>query len=118
MLTNMQTKCTWNPRYYDMIRRNFHIRAAARLSDMLRNARVRYERKRTRPHWIGEPLMAQLVDYWASAEFKEKFEKAKKNRASEKGGCIHTGGCISNAEHARRLVKIIILLLFVCGYII
>jgi hypothetical protein len=111
VLTNMQVKCTWNPRYYDRIRRNFHIRASARLSDMLRHTRLRYEAVGKRPYWIGEPLMRQLVDYWGSAEFKMKSEKAKKNRASEKGGCIHTGGCISAAEHARRLVKIITLLI-------
>jgi len=107
MLTKMQAKCTWNARFNDIMRRNFHIRVAARLSDMLRNARVRYEEKRKRSHWIGKELMAQLVDYWESEEFKAKSEKAKKNQASKKGGCIHTGGCISNGEHAERLVKLI-----------
>ncbi|XP_039691036.1 uncharacterized protein [Medicago truncatula] len=100
-----EMKCTWNPRYYAQIRRNFHIRASARLSDMLRHVRLRHETAGKRPYWIGEPLMRQLVDYWGSPEFKAKSEKAKKNRASEKGGCIHTGGCISTAEHARRLAK-------------
>ncbi|XP_039685709.1 uncharacterized protein [Medicago truncatula] len=95
-----EMKCTWNPRYYAQIRRNFHIRASARLSDMLRHVRLRHETAGKRPYWIGEPLMRQLVDYWGSPEFKAKSEKAKKNRASEKGGCIHTGGCISTAEHA------------------
>src|SRR4030042_3898909 len=101
----MQEKCTWNFRYEERIRRNFHIRVVARLFDMLRNARVRFERRRSRPHWIGPDLMKELVAYWGTDEFKVKSEKAKKNRASEKGGCIHTGGCISNTEHASRLVK-------------
>jgi len=111
MLTNMQTKCTWNPRYYDWIRRNFHIRASARLSHMLRHARLRHESAGKTPNWIGPQLMKQLVDYWGSSEFQQKLDKAKKNTTSEKGGCVHTGGCISAAEHAPRLEKIITLLI-------
>lgn len=61
-------------------------------------------RKKKWPHWIGPPIFDWLVGYWATQEFKAKSEKAKKNRASEKGGCIHTGGCLSNGEHAERLV--------------
>jgi len=103
----MQGKCSWDARYHDIVRRNFHIRAFAHFSDLLRRARIWFEETRKRPHWIGPPIFDDLVKYWASQEFKEKSEKAKKNRASEKGGCIHTGGCLSNREHAERLVKII-----------
>jgi hypothetical protein len=107
MVTKMQAKCTWDYRLNAIMRRNFHIRMAARLSDMLRKARVRYAEKKKRPHWIGKELMAELADYLAGEDFKAKSEQAKKNRASEKGGCIHTGGCLSNGEHAERLVKTI-----------
>jgi hypothetical protein len=108
----MQTKCSWEAVYNDIMKRNFHIRAAARFSDLLRRARMRFEETRKRPHWIGPPIFAELVKYWASEAFKEKSNKAKKNRASEKGGCIHTGGCLSNGEHAERMVKIIYVYLF------
>jgi len=108
----MQGKCSWVAAYQDIMRRNFHIRAAARFSDLLRRARIRFEESGKRPHWIGPPIFDELVKYWASAEFKEKSQKAKLNRASEKGGCIHTGGCLSNGEHAERMVKIINFYLF------
>jgi hypothetical protein len=108
----MQCKCSWEAGYQDIMRRNFHIRAAARFSDLLRRARIRFAETKKRPHWIGPPIFDELVKYWSTQEFKEKSEKAKKNRASENGGCIHTGGCLSNGEHAERLVKIIKFYLF------
>ncbi|WJX87658.1 hypothetical protein P8452_69823 [Trifolium repens] len=46
-----------------------------------------------------------LQAYWESPEFVDASNKAKKNRASEKGGCIYAGGSISVAEHGRRLAK-------------
>ncbi|XP_024639923.1 uncharacterized protein [Medicago truncatula] len=96
-------KCSWDAIYQDIMRRNFHIRVSARFSDLLRRARFRFEETGKRPHWIGPPIFADLVKYWASDEFKKISQKAKMNRASEKGGCIHTGGCLSNGEHADRL---------------
>ncbi|RHN59169.1 putative transposase, Ptta/En/Spm, plant [Medicago truncatula] len=98
-----ECKCSWDAVYQDIMRRNFHIRASARFSDLLRRARIRFEETGKRPHWIGSPIFADLVKYWASDEFKKISQKAKTNRASEKGGCIHTGGCLSNGEHADRL---------------
>ncbi|XP_047165537.1 uncharacterized protein LOC124834790 [Vigna umbellata] len=35
--------------------------------------------------------------------YRQKCETAKKNRTSERGGCLHTGGSISMHEHAIRL---------------
>ncbi|KOM47980.1 hypothetical protein LR48_Vigan07g168400 [Vigna angularis] len=35
--------------------------------------------------------------------YRQKCETAKKNRTSEKGGCLHTRGSISVHEHAIRL---------------
>ncbi|XP_024627930.1 uncharacterized protein [Medicago truncatula] len=98
-----ECKCSWDAIYQDIMRRNFHIRVSARFSDLLRRARFRFEETGKRPHWIGSPIFADLVKYWASDEFKKVSQKAKTNRASEKGGCIHTGGCLSNGEHADRL---------------
>ncbi|WJX29830.1 hypothetical protein P8452_18432 [Trifolium repens] len=69
-------KCTWDERDHDIIERNFHIRAAARMSDILRQVRKKFKKK------------------------------AKKNRASEKGGCIYVGGSISVGELGRRLSKL------------
>jgi hypothetical protein len=47
----------------------------------------------------------ELQAYWESSEFVDVSNKAKKNRAYEKSGCIYAGGSISVAEHGRRLVK-------------
>ncbi len=82
------------------------MKASHRLSDMLRDARLNGQ-----PTWIGDELWQQLQAHWNSPEFKEISEKAKKNRASEKGGSLHTGGSVSQAQHAARLVRFLLLLL-------
>ncbi|XP_052171641.1 uncharacterized protein LOC127787620 [Diospyros lotus] len=46
-----------------------------------------------------------LKEYWNSAEFKDKSEKAKKNRASDVRGSTHTCSSIPMSEHKKRLLK-------------
>ena len=73
--------------------------------------------KNERPEWIPENQWRTLIAEWGKEEYKEKCEKAKKNRASEKGGCVNTGGSISSYEHMRRLViNLIIDLIFINIY--
>jgi predicted outer membrane repeat protein len=75
------------------------------MSDILRQVRKKFKKKGIVPQWICPNLFKELQAYWESPEFVEISNKAKKNRASEKGGCIYAGGSISVAEHGVRLVK-------------
>ncbi|KAK2382992.1 hypothetical protein QL285_070491 [Trifolium repens] len=98
-------KCTWDERDHGIIERNFHIRAAAHMSDILRQVRRKFKKKGIAPQWICPKLFKGLQAYWESSEFVDVSNKAKKNRASEKGGCIYAGGSISVAKHGRRLAN-------------
>jgi len=58
------------------------------------------------PSWISPQVFKTLKEYWSTLQFKTKFEKAKKNRASEVGSTMHTCGSILMFEHKKRLVNI------------
>ncbi|XP_014511548.1 uncharacterized protein LOC106770247 [Vigna radiata var. radiata] len=61
-----------------------------------------YKKARTlgqKPNWLGDDTWNALLEKWNMPVFKQKCETAKKNRTSEKGGCLHTGGSISVHEH-------------------
>ena len=70
-------------------------------SSMMRELRQSKER----PYWIGEDLWAILEKRWEHPDYVAKCAKAKKNRASDKGGCINTGGFINSIQHYHRLVN-------------
>ncbi|XP_009598268.1 uncharacterized protein [Nicotiana tomentosiformis] len=59
----------------------------------------------TRPNWIREDVWSQLLAKWNTLEWKKKSEHAKLNRASTKGGALHTRGSISFAAHRLRMEK-------------
>jgi len=67
---------------------------------MFRDARN--ENKRL--YWIEDHVWNDLLSHWNAPEYRSKCAQAKKNWASEKGGCMHTGGSISLQDHAIRLV--------------
>lgn len=62
-------------------------------------------KKDKRPKWMFEEVYVPLKEYWDSPAFKALSQQGKKNRASEKGGCLHTGGSVSTVETARRMVN-------------
>lgn len=78
------------------------MQASHRLSEMLSKARKRDRQ----PLWIGNDDWATLKAYWGTAEYQILSARNKRNRASEKGGSMHTGGSISQAQYAYRLVRI------------
>lgn len=51
---------------------------------MLKRARKRWKRENMRPNWIGKKVFDELLIYWDTIGFRERSEKAKKMRASEK----------------------------------
>lgn len=77
------------------------MQAGHRLSEMLSKARKRDRQ----PLWIGNDDWATLKAYWGTAEYQILSARNKRNRASEKGGSMHTGGSISQAQYAYRLVR-------------
>jgi len=98
------------PQHESQIKRNFHSKASHRLSEMFREARNAGQR----PEWIGENVWSGLQAHWNSLLYHNKCATAQKNRASEKGGSLHTGGSITIHEHALRLVyKLYLSILFI-----
>ncbi|KOM26069.1 hypothetical protein LR48_Vigan221s003100 [Vigna angularis] len=86
----------WKPEHETQIQQNFHMKASHRLSKMFRDARNAGER----PYWLGEQIWNSLMAHWNRVEFRSKCAKAQRNRASEKGGTLHTGWSITIHEHA------------------
>ncbi|KOM26735.1 hypothetical protein LR48_Vigan311s000400 [Vigna angularis] len=52
---------------------------------------------------VGEHIWNSLLAHWNSPQYRIKCAIAEKNRASEKGGVLHTGGSITTHEHAIRM---------------
>ncbi|KOM43122.1 hypothetical protein LR48_Vigan05g072600 [Vigna angularis] len=94
-----QMKVQWKPEHESQIQRNFHMKASHRLSKMFRDARNAGQR----PNWLGEKIWNSLLAHWNIVEFCNKCAKAQRNRASERGGTLHTGGSITIHEHAIRM---------------
>ncbi|XP_052733336.1 uncharacterized protein LOC128196458 [Vigna angularis] len=94
-------KVQWKPEHESQIHRNFHMKASHRLSEMFRDARNAGQR----PNWLGEHIWNSLLAHWNTVEFRNKCAKAQRNRASERGGTLHTGGSITIHEHAIRMAQ-------------
>ncbi|KOM57612.1 hypothetical protein LR48_Vigan11g064500 [Vigna angularis] len=94
-----QMKVQWKPEHESQIHRNFHMKASHRLSKMFRDARNVGQR----PNWLDEHIWNSLLAHWNTVEFCNKCAKAQRNRASERGGTLHTGGSITIHEHAIRM---------------
>jgi len=62
-------------------------------------------KKGKKPYWIFDDVWNSLLSQWNLPEFCDKSIRAKKNRSSDMGGCLHTGGSISTHEHAIRMVR-------------
>lgn len=97
----LQEKVAWLPEHNFQIKNIFNTKGSMRLSDMLMQAR----KKRKCPTWMGETVWNDLEKIWMDPSFKKISNRAKKNRASSKGGAVHTGGSISIAEHTIRMVR-------------
>jgi len=53
-----------------------------------------------------DDVWSSLLSKWNSPDFRAKSIRAQKNRASDTGGSLHTGGSISTHELAIRMVHI------------
>ena len=79
---------TWPPEYKDKVRRNFERRGAAKMSQLMQEARRNLEQK---PSWMGEAVWAELKEYWESSKFKKQSAINRRNRESMDGASLHTG---------------------------
>ncbi|GAU50633.1 hypothetical protein TSUD_410270 [Trifolium subterraneum] len=64
----------------------FNQRCGKRLSDILTKAR----KKKEKPDWIHKEGWTYLTNKWKEEEFKKRSERNTINRASSKGGALHT----------------------------
>jgi len=110
----VQKKCVWESRYDAQVEKKFHYRAQHRFSDMMSTFRRKHaEKPEWFPKFIGDNIWPRLVNHWATdPKFKKRSQIGKVNRASEKGGCLHSGGSASSYTTGLRMVKIHLILNF------
>ncbi|KOM58257.1 hypothetical protein LR48_Vigan11g129100 [Vigna angularis] len=92
-------KVSWSSNHEEKVKKNFHTKASHRLSEMFKKARLEGKK----PNRMGDIVWNGLFEKWNMPLYRQKCETAKKNKTSNKGGCLHTGGSISVHEHAIRL---------------
>ncbi|MED6186577.1 hypothetical protein PIB30_068045, partial [Stylosanthes scabra] len=74
--------------YEFAIYQSWRMRAAKRLREMMHEIR-----NKGAPHgWIRDDLWHRLVEFWRQEDYKKLKQTNKKNRASETGGSLYTGG--------------------------
>jgi hypothetical protein len=110
----VQTKCVWESRHDAQVKKNFHYRAQHRFQDMMSTVRAKHARDpEWVPGWIGDNIWPRLLEHWATdPTFLKRSQIGKVNRASEKGGCLHSGGSASSYTTSQRMVKIHLFLSF------
>ncbi|WJX72945.1 hypothetical protein P8452_56778 [Trifolium repens] len=92
-------KLSWDPRDHEFVEKAFKTKGAKRLSDMLTKAR----KKKTRPAWITRVAWTGLEDEWKKEKFLKISKQNKANRASKKGGALHTSGRKAHVDVALEL---------------
>ncbi|XP_052723840.1 uncharacterized protein LOC108321902 [Vigna angularis] len=80
-------KVSWRSNHEEKVKKNFHTKASHRLSEMFKKARTEGKK----PNWMGDIVWNGLLEKWNMPLYRQKCETAKKNRTSDKGGCLHTG---------------------------
>ncbi|XP_050881020.1 uncharacterized protein LOC127084581 [Lathyrus oleraceus] len=94
-------KVSWDPFDHAFVYSAFEKKGRKRLNDMLGKAR----RKGTRPSWIGDDAWVELQTYWKKTEFLAVSSQNKTNRASARGGAVHTTGRKAHIDVALQLVS-------------
>ncbi|KAH0679566.1 hypothetical protein KY284_020651 [Solanum tuberosum] len=88
------------PHYTDVVRCHFEKRASARMTQLFQDVRKNLPLK---PHWMGDAVFKEMKGHWESPAFKIKSEQNKKNRDSNAGASLHTGGCIPHRVIYKRM---------------
>ncbi|KAK7266609.1 hypothetical protein RIF29_19258 [Crotalaria pallida] len=92
---------TWDPHQEAEIEKLFHKRMSSRLRGILCEARA----AERRPNWLQPDIWNYLCQHWQTHEYKHLQEVGKANRASEKGGSLHTGGRKTALDHAKTMAE-------------
>ena len=88
------------------MQKQFEQKGSNRFKGMMNKARAEYAKTSKITVWCPNTIWNQLLAYWARSDFKDVSEKNKKNRASEKGGVLHTSGRVSHSEIAIQAVSL------------
>ncbi|MED6153569.1 hypothetical protein PIB30_103329, partial [Stylosanthes scabra] len=87
--------------YEYAIYQSWRMRAAKRLREIMHEIR-----SLGAPHgWIRDDLWDQLQEFWRQENFKKLKQMNKRNRASETGGSLHTGGSTTYEATRERMAK-------------
>ncbi|MED6160077.1 hypothetical protein PIB30_048002 [Stylosanthes scabra] len=78
----------------------WRMRVAKRLCEMMHKIR----NKGALHGWIRDDLWDRLVEFWRQEDYKKLKQANKKNRASETGGLLHTGGSTTYEATRERMI--------------
>ncbi|MED6129721.1 hypothetical protein PIB30_110683, partial [Stylosanthes scabra] len=94
---------TWPEEEKKEIKKSYDHRAARRYQQIMRDLR---QGELQRLQWMNERLRKMLLDRFANDPgFKKRQASSKTNRASSKGGCLHTGGSATLPKTRRRMTR-------------
>ncbi|MED6132826.1 hypothetical protein PIB30_022610 [Stylosanthes scabra] len=94
---------TWPEEEKKEIQKAFDYRAGRRYQQIMRDLR---EGELQRLKWMSERFRKMLLDRFANDPgFKKRQASSKKNRASSKGGCLHTGGSATIPKTRARMTR-------------
>jgi hypothetical protein len=88
------------------MRKQFEHKGSNQFKGMMNKARVEYAKTSKIPVWCPNTIWNQLLAYWARSDFKDVSEQNKRNRASRKGGVLHTSRRVSHSERAIQAVSL------------
>ncbi|MED6170106.1 hypothetical protein PIB30_027706 [Stylosanthes scabra] len=94
---------TWPEEQKKQIRKVYDYRAGRRYQQIMADLR---DRELRRLKWMSDTLRGQLLHRFATDEgFKKRQASSKKNRASSKGGCLHTGRSATISKTRARMTR-------------
>ncbi|MED6129803.1 hypothetical protein PIB30_111619, partial [Stylosanthes scabra] len=103
VVLNLQEGFTWPEEEKKEIKKSYDYRAARHYQQIMRDLR---QGELQRLQWMNERLRKMLLDRFANDPgFKKRQASSKTNRASSKGGCLHTGGSATLPKTRRRMTR-------------
>ncbi|KAK7250616.1 hypothetical protein RIF29_33158 [Crotalaria pallida] len=101
LFERFRENASWQPFLEPEIRKLFN----SSMSSRIRNTFCEARKKNVRPNWLQVDIWECLCAHWQIDEYKRIQEVGKANRASEKGGSLHTGGRKTIIDHAQDMAE-------------
>ncbi|KAK7244595.1 hypothetical protein RIF29_39419 [Crotalaria pallida] len=101
LFERFRENASWQPFLEPEIRKLFN----SSMSSRIRNTFAEARKKNVCPNWLQVDIWECLCAHWQTDEYKRIQEVGKANRASEKGGSLHTGGKKTIIDHARDMAE-------------